>query len=232
MAELIGLSRDIRLEWLNKAIELTELDLTEQQIKEELNKYISCDIGSPTNIRKSREILMKIWVHSKREYLNLVCDAIEVSKLGKEYNLLANWCMILLAYPVFENICTYIGKINDMQSEFTLKWLKQKLFDDFGEKSTIHFSSDKIIKTMKNMGAVSNEKVGLYTIHKYHISNEKALKLIVNTILKQDLSAYYHIYDLSEIKEFFPFEYNITPELIHKFNFNTTNFGGEIVVVK
>jgi hypothetical protein len=62
MAKIIGLSRSIRLEWLNKTVELVLEGKNETQIKDELNEYLSFEIKSPTVLRKTREILMNIWV--------------------------------------------------------------------------------------------------------------------------------------------------------------------------
>ena len=62
MAKMVGLSRNLKLQWLNKVVELALGELTEQEIKDQLNEYLSFEISSQTNIRKTREILMNIWV--------------------------------------------------------------------------------------------------------------------------------------------------------------------------
>ena len=38
MAKMIGLSRNLKLQWLNKVVELVSEDLTESEIKEQLNE--------------------------------------------------------------------------------------------------------------------------------------------------------------------------------------------------
>lgn len=63
MAKMVGLSRNLKLQWLNKVVELALGELTEQEIKDQLNEYLSFEISSQTNIRKTREILMNIWVY-------------------------------------------------------------------------------------------------------------------------------------------------------------------------
>ena len=60
MAKIVGLSRNLKLQWLNKVVELASSNLTEQEIKDQLNEYLSFEISSPTNLRKTREILMNI----------------------------------------------------------------------------------------------------------------------------------------------------------------------------
>ena len=72
MAKIVGLSRNLKLQWLNKVVELASSNLTEQEIKDQLNEYLSFEISSPTNLRKTREILMNIWVYENDELCGLV----------------------------------------------------------------------------------------------------------------------------------------------------------------
>ena len=51
MAKMVGLSRNLKLQWLNKAVELVLEDLKEEEITEQLTDYLSFEIESPTYIR-------------------------------------------------------------------------------------------------------------------------------------------------------------------------------------
>ena len=62
MAKMVGLSRSLKMPWLNKVAELALEDLIEAEVKEQLNEYLSYEIQSPTVLRKTREILMNIWI--------------------------------------------------------------------------------------------------------------------------------------------------------------------------
>ena len=65
MSKIIGMSRNINLEWLNKVADLYITGKAEDEIKDELNEYLSFEIKSPTNLRKTREILMNIWARDR-----------------------------------------------------------------------------------------------------------------------------------------------------------------------
>src|SRR5665647_3762988 len=115
MAKMVGLSRSIKLEWLNKTVELILEEKSEAQIKEELNEYLSFEISSPTNLRKTREILMTIWVRTPDEFSELRQQAISAFKDEKSNRLAIHWSMILIAYPVFADVCGLIGKLTNIQ---------------------------------------------------------------------------------------------------------------------
>ena len=67
MGKMVGLSRNLKMAWLNKAVELLSENLPEQDYKDRLNEYLSFEIKSPTNLRKTREILMNLWYYENPE---------------------------------------------------------------------------------------------------------------------------------------------------------------------
>jgi len=231
MAKLVGLSRPIKLEWLNKTVELIKQGKNEQEIKEELNQYLSFEITSAINVRKSREILMAIWVRTPNETNKIKQLALKVYDEERIDRRVVHWCMILLAYPVFYDACGLIGKLTNIQETFTTSWLKQKLFDMWGERVTLLHSIDKILQTLKYIGAIENEKVGKYKIKTYDINNDDAKALIALTIIAVGNKAYYEISELSQMPQMFPFKYGISHELLHQSDmFTLNNFGGRVVV--
>ncbi|ALX09378.1 hypothetical protein M972_112467 [Acetivibrio thermocellus AD2] len=125
MAKMIGLSRSIRLEWLNKTAELVLEGKDYTQIKDELNEYLSFEIKSPTNIRKTREILTNIWVKIPDALSTLKRQALEAYKDDKSNKLALHWSMMLVAYPVFCDVCALIGKLTSIQDTFTHPGLKK-----------------------------------------------------------------------------------------------------------
>lgn len=82
MSKIVGMSRNIKLEWLDKTAELVREHSDEQEIKEQLNEYLSFYISSPTNLRKTREILLNIWVRNSNDNIRLVASECAIS--GKE----------------------------------------------------------------------------------------------------------------------------------------------------
>lgn len=232
MSKLIGMSRNINLDWLNKVADLVVQGKQEDEIKEILNEYIALSINSPTNLRKTREILMNIWVRIPEERVHIRKLALELYNYNKSVNkLLAHWCMILLAYPVFGDIVSVIGKMSDKQYDITTTQVKNRMFDVWGERSTLYHSIDKNIKTLKDLGVLNTVRTGLYKINKLKIEDEKALVLIVLLMLYRKEKLYLKIDDLDNSVEFFPFEYELYLEIIESSNlFNLDKFGGEIVV--
>ena len=233
MAKMVGLSRAIKMEWLNKTVDLVNEGMAPENIKEALNDYIGFDIKSPDNIRKSREILMNAWVYPfEDEVANSIREqAVEALKNGNKDKLALHWCMLLLCYPVFVDVTGMIGKISSMQDSFSLAWLKEKMFEEWGERATLFHSLDKIMQTLRQIGCVDS-KNGVYTIRHYEIMGDTTKTIILKTILALKMQAYYEPSELVRVPQMLPFDYTIDSELIFgNKNFEIGNFGGSPVII-
>lgn len=232
MAKTVGLSRKITLKWLNKMVELAEENLPEAECKNKLNEYLSFEIESPTNLRKTREILMRIWYYPNEEDAVVSRDA-ALSLLRKypDDALAIHWCRMLMLYPVFVDLSKFIGRISEFSDEIVLGQLKKKLYDEWGERTTLYHSTDKIMSTMKEMGVINNQTVGRYTIIKHKVSRPEIIHFMVRTAMLVDGKSYYTLSEINAFEFLFPFEYKMSKEgLMTDENFVVTNFGGEISV--
>lgn len=232
MSKVIGMSRNINLDWLNETANLVLSEKSEIEIKEALNEYLGFTINSPTNLRKTREILMNIWVRTEEKNLAIKKLALDLVNTNKSSNkLVAHWCMMLLAYPVFGDIVTAIGKMADKQFDITTAQVKTRMFDVWGERSTLYHSIDKNIKTLKDIGALGTIKTGLYKVESLDIEDERAVTLIVATLLTLKDKLYMRIEELENSYEFYPFRYDINLESLQMSEmFSFDKFGGEIVI--
>lgn len=229
MAKMVGLSRNIKLPWLKYTADLVSEGLSDAEIKEKINEYLGFEIKSPTNLRKTREILMNIWVYPNDYSSQLRNEAVELIESVPEYAVCINWCMMLAAYPVFMDLCKLIGKMSEFQDEITLSQLKAKLFDEWGERSTLYHSIDKLIATLKEFGVLSCEKPGKYHIKRIQIKDKQTCMFMAYAMMNIDNSGYYSFQELNNSIYLFPFEYHIEKENILEDNrFTMSNFGGEL----
>ena len=229
MAKRIGLSRNLKLPWLNKVAELAAEGLEENEIKNQLNEYLGFEISSATNLRKTREILMNIWVYENEYSEKLRPEALRLIRKDADNQLPVHWCMMLAAYPVFQDMCRLISKMSEFQEEVTLKQIKQKLFDEWGERSTLFHSIDKLIDTLKSLEVLICDKPGKYRINKHLLAREEVIAYITYAVMVVDDGGYYSLLQLQDSGLLFPFKYEIKKEwLLEDERFALANFGGEV----
>lgn len=232
MARMVGLSRNLKPAWLNKAAELAVLAENVEETKEALNEYLGFEISSAINIRKTRELLLNTWYYQDKDSEEIRELALRAFQSDNSNKIALHWCLMLLNFPVFAEVCSLIGKISTIQEEFTVAWLKERLFEAWGERSTLFHSVDKIMKTITDLGAVKRVKTGAYHAQKTHVTDDETLFVIVKTILKLKEKAYYEPNELSSVSAFFPFDYQISHHWVHQHEcFQVGNFGGKMVLV-
>ncbi|WP_195245437.1 hypothetical protein [Clostridium celatum] len=234
MRKIVGMSRNIKLEWLNEVANLLLVYDNEAEIKEKLNEYLALYIASPTNLRKTREILLNIWIKVPEEYKYIRDLALKVFNSNKASNkLVAHWCMMVLIYPVFADTCSVIGKMQDKQYDITTNQIKGKVYSIWGERTTLLHSLDKIISTLKDLQVINCIKVGKFEVNNTLVSSKDAVVLIVATILEIKDKLYCSVADLNGAAEFFPFDYIIDLEYLQESGvFDFDKFGGEISISK
>lgn len=232
MAKMVGLSRAIKIEWLNKTVSYVLEGKTDQEIKRLLNEYLSFEIDSPTVLRKTREILMNIWVYPIEDAEEVRKVALEAYAKDKASCLVLHWCMMLLAYPIFSDITGLIGKLSTMQDTFTTAWLREKIYEEWGERATLLHSSAKLLQILVYLGVIERVKTGEYRIRQYPVLDDDSIHVLVMTALKPKRKAYYELPELSTIPQFYPFVFDVTHEWIYRTGyFRLSNFGGRAVLM-
>ncbi|MBR0418659.1 MAG: hypothetical protein IJI66_05785 [Erysipelotrichaceae bacterium] len=204
---------------------------SEEEIKEDLNDYLSYEIKSKDNLRKTREILSNIWVYSKTKQPELHQRALNLIEKYPDDVLGIHWCMMLLAYPVLSDLSVLFSNLSEYQEEITLSQIKNKMFDEWGERTTLFHSLDKIIQTLKDMEILYSEKPGRYKVVKHAVDHKEIVNFMVLAALYLQNGAYYSVSDLSHIKQFFAFDYSIDrTSLFEEENIVVSNFGGNQTV--
>ena len=174
---------------------------------------------------------MNIWVYENDVNNKLRDEAISIVRDMPGYALVAHWCMMMATYPVFVDMCKLIGRLSEFQDEITLSQLKQKLYDEWGERTTLYHSIDKLISTLKELSVLQCDKPGKYKIVKHFVGNSRVSAFMVYAMMLVDDSGYYPFAELGGTVYFYPFEYQVEKEILLTDNrFSMNNFGGELSV--
>lgn len=231
MAKMVGFSRNIKLQWVKKAIELVGRNLSEVEFKQEMNEYLSFEIESPTNLRKTREILMNIWFYDSDDITPFRKEGLKLIEKYPDYLVPVTLCLTYLTYPVFADICKFMGRIFEYHDEINNTIIKQKLFDEWGERGTLDSICSRVTLTLKDYGILTSEKANRYKLNKSNITRNEVVAFLLATAMKLDGNSYYTFAELKEFDVLFPYEFTISKEqLLTDQHFTLTHFGGEMTI--
>ena len=231
MAKTFCFTRSIKLAWLDKVVELVLEGLTIKEIKTQLDEYLSYEVKDKTNIGKARNILIKIWADVDESNQGIRDTALLLYKKYPDCAIALHWGMMLLAYSIFSDLCRLVGRANELSDVITLKQIQNRLYDDWGESSTLYYSIQKLMSSLKNIGVLSSEKAGTYKVKIHKIECPDVVDFLLYIFMKIDGGSYYTFADLSSLTYMFPFEYTVSKEhLMLNKRFNVTTFDGQFAI--
>ena len=212
MAKMVGMNVVIKQGWTKKAVALLDEQLTEEQYKAALNEHLSFEIDSAINLRKAREILMRVWFRETEGVERLQAEGRALAVKYPDQLAAINWCMTALVFPAFADIAKLMGKMFEFQDVITTTQIKQKMFDEWGETGTLQTVVEKIVGTMREIGGIISEKIGRQEPASIQVNNEEVISFILRVAMTLDGSSYYTFSSLTEFSFLFPFEYRMTKE--------------------
>ncbi|MDA8227467.1 MAG: hypothetical protein M0T74_07140 [Desulfitobacterium hafniense] len=232
MSKTVSLARSIKPEYLDNIVNICLTTSEFEEIKAHINEYLSHHIESSINIRKTREILLNTWVNIPKELIEFRNNALEIYKSATNSERIAiHWAMLILAFPIFKDLCSIIGKLADVQETVTITQIKRRIFEQWGERSTLFHCINKNVKTLKDFGVLSQTKPGVYTTPKIKITDVRCTSLLVYSALKSNGKLYSNLSGLESFPELFPFLFDVKYEELQSVSiFKIDRIGGEIVV--
>ncbi len=231
MAKMVGLSRNIKIAWLDKTVELMKNAKDYEDLKAQLNEYLKFEISSPINLRKTREILLHILYYDNPVSEIIRTDGLKLIEKYPDDRVAVYWSLMLSVYPVFKDITFIIGKLSGYQGEITLSQIKQKMFDEWGERAAVFHSSDKIIATIKALDAIETVKTGHYVVKDHRIKATEVVNYMAYSFMCTEDKSYWNMDEINNIISYFPFSYSITREqIMYDKKFVLQQFGNEITV--
>ena len=210
MAEQISLTNNVDLVWMELAANCRIRGKSREEAREILNSKIGETITSKDNIRKKRDILLNMWYRDDEWFINRSIQAAEGMPTNSRIAL--HWAQLLRYYPVFYDLARLMGKLFEFQETITTGQIRQKIFDEWGERSTLDYSTGKIIAAMKALEAVSSPGTGKYIASSIPVKNEEVVSFLIKTAMHFSGSSYYSFSALNDFPFLFPFDYKVTKE--------------------
>ncbi|NSW92055.1 MAG: hypothetical protein HPY74_15535 [Firmicutes bacterium] len=242
MLERIGFVRSIKLDWLNKTVR-TYLDLKEaytkdnekycKKVKEVLDEYLM-EYIKEENRKKTISILTRTWLNVEQQHMHIRDRALELFKTADENEKIAiHWCMLMMAYPVFLDITATIGKLLNLQDGFSLSMVKRRIYEIWGERSTLKYAIDKIVRSITEWGVVEDgSKRGEYKRKEpFNIHNTEIKLLLIEAYLIATKKTYLQFVEVNSLNELFPFKLDLGLGDFHGSKaFNLNKMGLDIAI--
>lgn len=206
MAERVAFTKTVTLDWLNEAAEYSIQGVTRKEAGDALNTIIGQHISNAVNIKQTRIILLRTWFDTTPELLSRAQS--QFHSITSDEKMAIHWSLLMDQYAIFADLCDAIGHLYAFRDVITLKQIKDRIYDKWGERSILCSSLSKNIKTFKELGAIAaGDHPGYYILKKHTISDPQVAGLLLYAILHSDSQRYMTWANFVSHPAMFPFNF-------------------------
>lgn len=160
--EIIGIKQVIRLEWMQKTVNLMLAGLDVPAIRRELHEFMIGFDESEGKIRSENtrtfvvDNLIRVWVDPDQELLSFRDSALECFRKSENDALPIHWAMISAAYPFWFNVARQTGRLLSLQDQVKQQQIVNRLKEQYGDRPTISRYAQYVIRSFVAWGVLTD----------------------------------------------------------------------------
>jgi hypothetical protein len=229
--DALGVKQVIRLEWMEKAVQLSMSGMNPQEIRSELHEYLTGrkgdgSIGERSKLTRSQAVvvLMNIWGKPNPEIAAFIEDVklqIQSNGLDPAESKALYWAAISAAYPFWFNVARQVGRLLNLQDQITKQQIVRRLKEQYGDRQTVSRITRYVIRSFVAWGVlIDAAKKGCYERgNKLIIQDQSTVSLLLECALHTMSGGKSSINDFYANPGFFIFDFPpITGEMVAQNN--------------
>ena len=211
----IGIKHIIRLEWMDKTLDMILAGMSQTEIREELNAYLANKKQSGGTgergeqaYKKAVTNLMHTWCIPDKETLPFRDALLALAKKTPISDRMPlHWAMISAAYPFWAGVAKQTGRLLNLQDQITKKQIIQRLKEQYGDRETISRYARYVIRSFVAWGILKDASVKGNYLPISHISaDQHQTVLLVESLLLVSPESALALRDVMNSPALFPFK--------------------------
>ena len=212
---VIGFNRPLYRPWLDAAATLSAETDDPQILREQLDPIVAQDIGGVEARRKTVDLLINIWFHSRERFPQLWDFATRWSHTtaAPDDRLWLHYGLALAYYDFFRRCVVAVGEFGRYEQAITTKLVRERLTAELGALGSLPRSVARVIASLRNWGMLAPaDQRYAYTLRAHAFSaSDPALEVwLLAAALVAHPAEELPFADLVRLPELFPFQFTLT----------------------
>lgn len=245
--DALGIKQVIRLEWMEKSVQLSMSGMEPQEIRSELHEYLAGrkgdgSIGERSKMTRSQAVvvLMNIWGKPNPGIAAFIEDVklqIQSNGLDPAERKALYWAAISAAYPFWFNVARQVGRLLNLQDQITKQQIVRRLKEQYGDRQTVSRITRYVIRSFVAWGVLKDAaKKGCYERGNIlNVHDQSTVSLLFECALHAFPQGKLSVNTLYGNPGFFVFDFpSISSEMIAQINprIEVMRFGADEKILK
>lgn len=187
----LGIKQTIQLSWMDRVVKMMLSGMTEQQIRQDLDEFLSTQkqsggVGERGKVSYTMAIsILACWfapapdLKDFRDRLLL-----EAGKRPQKEWLALHWAIISATYPFWLSLARQVGRLFNLQDQISQPQIFNRLKEQYGDRETVARNARYAVRSMVAWGVIKDSaKLGVYEpVQKVQLDKQLALLLLESTL--------------------------------------------------
>ena len=208
MSKKVGFDRAIKLGWMDITANLAMQGYSPEDINQKLEELLMDQIEGKEARRKTRTVLLAVWVKTRDDLLALRSDAFELLRsIPSSSRIAVHWGMSMAVHPFFGHVAAVIGRLFSLQGMASTSEIQRRVREIYGERQTVSRSVRSLLLNFSYWGVLTN--TAERSIHtpspKINIDETRLIAWLVEAFLYANDSSSGTINSILKSPNLFPF---------------------------
>ncbi len=212
MRKVVGIDRKIKRAWLDKALDRLATAGEAADLRTFLDRALKGELPGKESRAKSVGIVLRIWSGVPAERRVLRDRAVGLlPRISGQERIWLHWGMTALAYPFFRDAAEVVGRLLNLQDDFTTAQVQARLVPAWGDRATSKKAAQALLTTLADWEVLRSTKTkGHFLLGSKMKAGTTDLQLwLLEALLGASAADEIEAQQLLRLPESFPFNLNV-----------------------
>ena len=213
--EKLGIKQTIQKEWMDRTLRMVLAGMTEEEIREDLDQYLSTQkqsggIGERGQKTYGMAIgILASWFAPEDELLRFRDEALNIARVvPEEHWLPLHWAVISAAYPFWFNVAKQVGRLFNLQESVTQVQIFNRIKEQYGDRESVARNARYTVRSFIAWGVLqeSGNKGCYKKAPSVQVHERKLAAMLIESALHAIPEGKVSVASLLNNPAFFPFD--------------------------
>ncbi len=213
--EKLGIKQTIQKEWMDRTLRMVLAGMTEKEIREDLDQYLSTQkqsggIGERGQKTYGMAIgILASWFAPEDDLRRFRDEALNIARVvPEEHWLPLHWAVLSASYPFWFNVAKQVGRLFNLQESVTQVQIFNRIKEQYGDRETVARNARYTVRSFVAWGVLqeSGNKGCYKKAPSMQIQERKLAALLIESALHAIPEGKVSVASLLNNPALFPFE--------------------------